>query len=78
MCRGVHHAESQSKVVHDREDVVGDISGPPLGTGLHVPTKKQTKVVGILSTWSSDSLKHSRLMHLFVISLSEDADFFVD
>lgn len=77
MCRGVHHAENQSKVLHDREDVVGDISGPLLGTGLYVTTKKQTKVV-ILSTWSSDSLKHSRLMHLIVIYLSDGADFFVD
>lgn len=45
MCRGVHHAESQSKVAHDREDVVGDISGPPWGTGLHVPTKNKLKLL---------------------------------
>lgn len=45
ICKGVHHAESQSKVAHDGEDVVGDISGPPLGTGLHVPTKNRLKLL---------------------------------
>lgn len=37
---------------------VGDRPGPPLGTGLHVPTK-QTKVVFMLSEWSSGFFKHS-------------------
>ena len=58
MCGGV---QQRARVgLHMAEQmVVRDISGPPLGTGLHVPTK-QTKVVFMSSKWSCGSFKGFR------------------
>lgn len=47
MCRGVQQ-RARGRQRTAGKMVVGDISGPPLGTGLHVPTK-QTMVVFMLS-----------------------------
>lgn len=64
MCGGVQQSARARWNMAEKMGV-GDISGPPLGTGLHVPTK-QTKDVFMSSKWSSGS-KHSGLVHPIII-----------